>query len=226
MNLAEVKSRVRSLVDDPDGTYATDGFLAPLINQKYEEIYNRMLSTGAEFERRVVELSNIPALTSDLSAYNLPGQELELMLQPLLLEWKQTGLDPTSYRAAALVDHVKDVVPGQTLDDWEFRSGVIYITPTSIAVDIRIRGDFLFAPLTAETDAIAAAKNLGHAVAYGTASLIGTVRGNPAWMQAYAILQDNAVDDVMQYLARKDQAKVRRVGRISRRRGPRMTMAR
>lgn len=226
MNLAEVKSRIRALVDDPDGTYVTDGFLAPLINQKYEEIYNRMLSTGAEFERRVVELANIPALTSDLSAYNLPGRELELMLQPLLLEWKQAGLDPTSYRTAALVDRVKDVVPGQTLDDWEFRSGVIYITPTSQAVDIRIRGDFLFAPLTAETDAIAAAKNLGHAVAYGTASLIGTVRGNQAWTQAYAILQDNAVDDVMQYLARKDQAKVRRVGRISRRGGPRMMMAR
>lgn len=115
------------------------------------------------------------------------------------------------------MDRVRDVIQAQTLDDWEFRSGVIYITPTVLDVDIRIRGDFLFAPLTAETDAIAAAKNLGHAVAYGTASLIGTVRGNPAWTQAYAILQDNAVDDVMQYLARKDQAKVRRVGRITRR---------
>ncbi|MBZ5522441.1 MAG: hypothetical protein LAP21_09400 [Acidobacteriia bacterium] len=218
MNLAEVKSRIRALVDDPDGTYVTDGFLGPLINQKYEEIYNRMLSTGAEFERRVVELSNVAALTSDLSVYNLPGRELELMLQPVLLEWKQAGFDPTSYRTASLVDRVRDVIQAQTLDDWEFRSGVIYITPTVLDVDIRIRGDFLFAPLTAETDAIAAAKNLGHAVAYGTASLIGTVRGNPAWTQAYAILQDNAVDDVMQYLARKDQAKVRRVGRITRRR--------
>ena len=217
MNLAEVKSRIRALVDDPDGTYVTDGFLGPLINQKYEEIYNRMLSTGAEFERRVVELSNVAALTSDLSVYNLPGRELELMLQPVLLEWKQAGFDPTSYRTASLVDRVRDVIQAQTLDDWEFRSGVIYITPTVLDVDIRIRGDFLFAPLTAETDAIAAAKNLGHAVAYGTASRIGTVRGNPAWTQAYAILQDNAVDDVMQYLARKDQAKVRRVGRITRR---------
>jgi hypothetical protein len=218
MNLAEVKSRIRALVDDPDGTYVTDGFLGPLINQKYEEIYNRMLSTGAEFERRVVELGNVAAQTTDLSVYNLPGRELELMLQPVLLEWKQAGLDPTQYRIAALVDRVHDVIPGQTMEQWEFRSGVIYITPTALAVDIRIRGDFLFTPLTAETDAIMAAKNLGHAVAYGTASLIGTVRGNPAWTQAYAILQDNAVDDVMQYIARKDQAKIRRVGRISRRR--------
>jgi hypothetical protein len=217
MNLAEVKSRIRALVDDPDGTYVTDGFLAPLINQKYEEIYNRMLSTGAEFERRVVELPGVAPLTSDLSVYNLPGRELELMLQPLMFEWKLTGTDPTFYRTASLVDRVKDVIPGEIVEDWEFRSGVIYFTPSVLATDIRIRGDFLFAPLTAETDAIAAAKNLGHAVAYGTASLIGTVRGNPAWTQAYAILQDNAVDDVMQYLTRKDQGKVRRVGRLSRR---------
>lgn len=217
MNLAEVKSRIRALVDDPDGTYVTDGFLAPLINQKYEEIYNRMLSTGAEFERRVVELSGVAPLTGDLSVYNLPGRELELMLQPLMFEWKLAGTDATFYRTASLVDRVKDVIPGQIIEDWEFRSGVIYFTPSALAVDIRLRGDFLFAALTAETDAIAAAKNLGHAVAYGTASLIGTVRGNPAWTQAYAILQDNAVDDVMQYLTRKDQGKVRRVGRLSRR---------
>lgn len=91
MNLAEVKSRIRALVDDPDGTYVTDGFLGPLINQKYEEIYNRMLSTGAEFERRVVELSNVAALTSDLSVYNLPGRELELMLQPCCWNGSRQG---------------------------------------------------------------------------------------------------------------------------------------
>ena len=49
MDLGTVKSRIRSLIDDADGTFATDAFLLPLINQKYEELYNRMLSTGAEF---------------------------------------------------------------------------------------------------------------------------------------------------------------------------------
>src|SRR6267142_641099 len=126
MNLAEVKSRIRALVDDPDGTYVTDGFLAPLINQKYEEIYNRMLSTGAEFERRVAELSGVAPMTADLSVYNLPGRELELMLQPVMFEWKLTGTDVTFYRTASLVDRVKDVIPGQIIEDWEFRSGVIF----------------------------------------------------------------------------------------------------
>ncbi len=217
MILSEVRSRIRALVDDPDGTYVTDDFLAPLINQKYEEIYNRMLSTGAEFERRVVELSNVQAGTKDLSAYNLPGRELETMIQPTYFEWKQNPTDPVNYRPASLVDKVGDVVPGQFIYNWEFRSGVIYFTPSTLAMDLRIRGDFFFASLNNENDAIAAAKNIGHAVAYGTASLIGTVRGNAAWAQAYSILQDNSLDDVMQYITRQDQAKVRQLGRTSRR---------
>lgn len=217
MDLGTVKSRIRSLVDDADASYATDAFLLPLINQKYEELYNRMLSTGAEFERKVVELLSVPAQTPNLSAYVLPGQPLELMVQPLQLEWKQEGLDPTNYKTASLVDNVKDVIPDQLIDDWEWRAGVIYFTPCTLNVDLRIRGDFLFAALTTDSDSIAITKNFGHALAYGTAALVGAVRGNQAWAQAYTLLQDNAVDDVMQYLTRKDQAKIRRIGRMSRR---------
>jgi len=217
MDLSTLKSRIRALVDDPDATYATDAFLLPLINQKYEELYNRMLSTGAEFERKAVELFNVSPQTQDLSAYMLSGQPLELMVQPLTLEWKTVGLDSTNYRTAALVDKVKDVIPDQFIQNWEWRAGIIYFTPCVLAVDLRIRGDFLFAPLTSDADVVAAMKNFGHALAYGAAALIGLVRGNQAWVQAYTLLQDNALDDLMQYLARKDQAKVRRVGRISRR---------
>lgn len=218
MDLTTVKSRIRSLVDDADASYATDAFLLPLINQKYEELYNRMLSTGAEFEQRATEILNVPVQTTNLSAYSLPTQPLELMVQPLQFEWKQAGLDPTNYKVASLVDRVRDVIPDQLIDDWEWRAGVIYFTPCTLNVDIRIRGDFLFAALETDSDAIAVTKNFGHALAYGTAALVGAVRGNQAWAQAYTLLQDNALDDIMQYLARKDQAKIRRVGRMTVRR--------
>jgi hypothetical protein len=217
MDLSTVKSRVRSLVDDADASYATDAFLLPLINQKYEELYNRMLSTGAEFECKVVELFNVPAQTANLSAYALIGQPLELMIQPLQFEWKQAGLDPTNYKTASLVDRLEDVIPGQLVDEWEWRAGVIYFTPSTLVLDLRIRGDFLFAALNADTDIVATTRNFGHALAYGTAALVGAVRGNQAWAQAYTLLQDNALDDIMQYLTRKDQGKIRRVGRMSRR---------
>jgi hypothetical protein len=220
MDLTTVKTRIRSLVDDPDATYATDAFLLPLINQKYEELYNRMLSTGAEFERKIVEIFSLAPQTPDLSAYNFTGQPLELMVQPLTLEWKQAGLDNTNYRTAALVDKVKDVVANQFVDDWEWRAGIIYLTPCILNVDLRIRGDFLFSSLASDQDVVSAAKNFGHALAYGASALVGVVRGNQAWAQAYTLLQDNAVDDVMQYLTRKDQAKIRRLGRVTRRKMP------
>jgi hypothetical protein len=225
MDLTTVKTRIRSLVDDPDATYATDAFLLPLINQKYEELYNRMLSTGAEFERKAVEIFSVAPQTPDLSAYGLTGQPLELMVQPLTLEWKMAGLDNTNYKMATLVDKVKDVIADQFVDDWEWRAGILYLTPCTLPVDLRIRGDFLFASLASDQDVVSVTKNFGHALAYGAAALVGAVRGNQAWMQAYTLLQDNTVDDVMQYLTRKDQAKIRRIGRVTRRRirmaGPR-----
>src|SRR2546426_1432792 len=104
MDLSTLKSRIRALVDDPDATYATDGFLLPLINQKYEELYNRMLSTGTELERKVIELFSVAPQVKDLSAYALAGQPLELLVQPLSLEWKPAGLDDTNYKLAAAVD--------------------------------------------------------------------------------------------------------------------------
>ncbi len=216
MDLTTLKTRIRSLVDDPDATYATDAFLLPLVNQKYEELYNRMLSTGAEFERKAVELFGVGPQTRDLSAYGMTGQPLELMVQPLTLEWKLAGLDNTNYRPATLVDKVKDVIANQFIEEWEWRTGTIYVTPCALAVDLRIRGDFLFDSLAADQDIVSVTKNLGHALAYGVAALVGAVRGNQAWMQAYTLLQDSALDDVMQYLTRKDQAKIRRVGRLSR----------
>ena len=217
MDLNTLKTRIRSLVDDPDATYATDAFLLPLINQKYEELYNRMLSTGAEFERKVVELFGVAPQIPDLSAYGMTGQPLELMVQPLMLEWKPAGLDNTNYRSARLVDKVKDVIANQFIEEWEWRTGTIYLTPCALAVDLRIRGDFLFDSLAADQDVVSVTKNLGHALSYGVAALVGAVRGNQAWMQAYTLLQDSTLDDVMQNLTRKDQAKTRRIGRVSRR---------
>lgn len=219
MDLTTLKSRIRSLVDDPDATYATDAFLLPLINQKYEELYNRMLSTGAEFERKVVELFNVPAQTQDLSAYGLSSQPLELLVEPLNLDWKLAGLDNTNYTTATLVDKVRDVIPNQSIDDWEWRAGIIYFTPCTANVDIRVRGDFLPAVLADDKDQVlSTVKHFSNALAYGAAALVGLVRGNQGWTQSYTMLQDNAVDDVMQYLARKDQQKLRRIAPMTRRR--------
>ncbi len=175
------------------------------------------MDSGSEFERKAVEIFAVAAQTSDLSVQQSTGQPLEIMVQPLIFEYKQAGTAISNYLEAHLVDRVSDVsTPGQQITDWEFRAGVIYFTPASIAMDIRIRGDFLFYPLASDSDAITATKNFGHMLAYGVSALVGIVRGNAAWQTAYTVLQDGAFDDVAGYLARKDQAKIRRIGRMTR----------
>ncbi len=115
------------------------------------------------------------------------------------------------------MDRLKDMIPNQYVDDWEWRAGVVYFTPCTMNVDLRLRGDFLPAGLVDEKDQVlSSVKNFGNALGYGVASLIGLVRGNPGWAQSYTLMQDNSLDDVMQYLSRKDQQKVRRVGRMVR----------
>jgi hypothetical protein len=216
----DLKQRVRALVDDSDASYTTDAFLAPLTNQCYEEVYNNLLATGANFERQALVLPNVPAQTTNLSQYQQTGQPLEFLLTPLEFWYKQTGLPTVQFSRANLVDELSDVVPQQFVYDWEWRSGVIYFTPSVLALDIRIRGDFLPASLIADGDAVGVIKNLGAALAYKIAQLVGVVRGNAGWQQAYKVLGDNALDDVAMYLTRKEQGKLRRVGRTTRHRLP------
>jgi hypothetical protein len=136
------------------------------------------------------------------------------MFQPRILEYKQTGLPPTSYRQAEFVDKVSDVTPGQIITDWEWRTGIIYVTPAVLAMDIRITGEFMFAPLANESDIVQITKNFGVVLAYGVAALIGVVRGNQGWIQAYSKKADESFDDVAQFLSRQNQKKIRRVGRM------------
>jgi len=211
---SDLKARIRGLVDDTDGTYTSDAFLSPLVNQIYEESANKLLAADGAFERKSVELINVPAQTTDLSQYQAASKPLELMFQPSILEYKQNGLATVSYRQAEFVDKVSDVTLGQIITDWEWRSGVVYFTPSVLAMDIRVTGEFIFAPLADESDVVRITNNFGVVLAYGVAALIGVVRGNQGWIQAYSKKADDSFDDVAQFLSRQNQKKIRRVGRL------------
>jgi hypothetical protein len=214
MFYSDLKARIRGLCDDADGTYTSDAFLNPLVAQIYEESANKLLAADGSFERKQVELINVPAQTTDLSSFQVSGKPLELMFQPRILEYKQNGLSRVSYQEAEFVDKVSDVTPGQLITDWEWRSGVIFLTPSTLAMDIRVTGEFMFAPLANEQDVVRITNNFGVVLAYGVAALIGVVRGNQGWIQAYSKKADDSFDDVAQFLSRQNQKKIRRVGRM------------
>lgn len=218
MLYSDLKARIRDLVDDPTGEVNTDDYLQAKVALSYDDLYNELRMTGAQFDQSVVELINVPAGASDLGAFFASGKPLETLLNPEIFEWKLTGLDPTNYKEARLVNKVPDVQPSQFIQSWEWRKGNIYLTPVTAAVDIRIRGEFLFSALKVDADPIQAGINVGNVIAYWTASLIGIVRGNPQWEKSYQLKGDRALDNIAIMLTKADQAKVVRVGRMSRRR--------
>lgn len=220
MLYSDLKARVRSLVEDPDSEFTTDAYLQDKVAMAYDDLYNKLRMTGAQFDESVVELTNVIAGASDLGAYFASGKELEMLLKPAQdgFDWKLTGLDATNYRPARMVSKLPDVQAGQLIRSFEWRKGNLYFTPVTTAVDIRIRGEFLFSALKADADPIQAGINVGNVLAYWTAALIGIVRGNPQWEKSYQFKGDLAFDDIAIMLTKADQAKVQRVGRTSRRR--------
>lgn len=222
MNYADLKARIRDLVDDPAGDeFCTDAYLQNKVAQRYDDLYNDLRNTGSSFDETVVEILNVQAGTKDLSAQDAPGKPLALLIRPRVFEWKLAGTDPINYAEAKLADRLRDVQANQFIESWEWREYVIYFTPAAVAVDIRIRGEFLFTALRDDADPIVAGQNMLSCLAYMTAELIGIVKGNKAWEDSYLRLGNQAFDVVAAMLTKADLQKTRRVGRQSRRQLPR-----
>jgi hypothetical protein len=218
MLYSDLKARIRSLVEDDDAEFAKDEYLQPKVAMAYDDLYNKLRMTGAQFDESVVELINVKAGLSDLGDYFASGTELELLLNPKIFEWKLTGQDATNYTEARLVSKVPDVQAGQFITSYEWRKGNLYFTPVTAAVDIRIRGEFLFSALKEDANPVQAGINVGNVLVYWTCAMIGIARGNPQWEKSYQFKGDVAFDDIAIMLTKANQAKVQRVGRTSRRR--------
>jgi hypothetical protein len=112
-----------------------------------------------------------------------------------------------------------DLQPREGIPGWEFRSQVIWLGLSSIAVDLRIRGEFAPPALTSDDSVLLSHPRIGYVVAYGTAALIATVRGNDAWTRQYEQKAMEGMDEIMEQLVRAEQGQVRRTARQSRRHG-------
>ena len=82
----------------------------------------------------------------------------------------------------------------------------------------RVRGEFGPPPLTSDDSVLLSHPRIGYVVAYGTAALIATVRGNAAWTQQYEQKALEGMDEIMEQLVRAEQGQVRRAARQTRRR--------
>jgi hypothetical protein len=216
--LGQVKARVRNLLDDPQGSYLTDSFLVPLINEVYDEANSQLASTQSSWDIAVVELPGVAPGTPNLASYQTgSGLLATLTDQPLRIDWKPAGEDSSYYRLVPNYEVLPDLQPGEGVAGWEYRSEVIWLTNSSIAVDLRIRGEFAPPALTSDESSLLSHPRVGYVVAYGAAALVATVRGNEAWTRQYEQKAVEGMDEIMEQLVRAEQGQVRRAGRQTRR---------
>ncbi len=216
--LGQVKARVRSLLDDPDGTYLNDSFLVPLISEVYDDANSQLAATQSSWDIAVVEAPGIAPGTPNLAALQTGAGPLAALTdQPLRIDWKPAGEDPSYYRLVRNYEVLPDLQPRAAVAGWEFRREVIWLTPCSIAVDLRVRGEFAPPPLTDESSVLSSHPRIGYVVAYGAAALVATVRGNDPWVRQYGQKALEGMDEILEQLVRAEQGQVRRAGRQSRR---------
>lgn len=218
MKTEDIVKRVQRRLDDEEGTYMDSDYVTGFVVEAYEELYNRLLSSGAEFDESIVELPGVPAGTGSLDDYMQPGAPLAQLLFPRTIEWKLPGQAVTYYRQAdGPLDQVRDADPIPSLDSWAWSRSRVLLSQTSTALDLRLRGDFLFDALTANDSQIQMSRIAPVALIYLTCEAIGIARGNDKWTKLYGGKADDSVDDLTIIIVKEMQSKTRRVARMSHR---------
>lgn len=222
MGLQTVLSRVQTLWDDQAGTWLDKDYIQGFIAIHSEDVESKLEAMDLSYDTNVIVLSNVAAGTTDLSQYQAEGQPLEEMILPVTLEWRLVGQDDSRWVPVPRTDKVMDAVttagvigsPSQIqgIASYEWRGGLIYITPSSVPVDIRVRDEEL--PALLDNDSATYIKGLTNVLAYGVAALIGYSRGGNA--SKYAALWDAKFDDALEVIidrmVKSEQTITRRMG--------------
>ena len=150
----------------------------PLISEVYDDANSQLASTQSSWDIAVVEVPGAAGYAEPGRLAGRGGLLAALTDQPLRIDWKPAGDDPTYYRLVRNYEVLPDLQPRAGVAGWEFRSEVIWLTNSSIAVDLRVRGEFAPPALTSDESVLLSHPRMGYVVAYGAAALVATVRGN------------------------------------------------
>jgi hypothetical protein len=227
--LRDVIARVRSLVGDPDGDFATSDYLIPLINQALDESVNYLEGTCSPFITKMQDVPNIAAGTTTFIDLQAPGEVLAGLVNPFKIWFKQAGQPINTYCEAQQMDILPFIAPNANPTTrgtfWEWRSYAIYLTPLTYIADFCVRGEFRPAPLLKDDDYITVHPQMTPALAYATAALIGMERGNSGFVNTYGPRAENTLDDISAQLGRSTQGTTARAGRMNRGRRGFLTQA-
>jgi hypothetical protein len=223
--LGDVKQRTRSLIGDPDGDFATDAYIVPIINQAHDVAFHRLESTCAPFIEQYVVIPNVQQGVTTLQPFQAKDGLLYNLINPIQIEMKQAGAPDSAYREMPTRRILPSMSPNQapptSMSMWTWRSYVLTLTPLPFNCDLRILGEFKPKPLTEDDDLIVLHPSMTAQLAFGTAALVGAERGNSNYQESYGPQADMLLTDISAELVRQEQGTSARVGRANRSNGRR-----
>jgi hypothetical protein len=190
--------KTAGLVGDPYLDWLTEEYFSPLCNTAYDQAIQYLTGTCAPNIEKVVI---VPGVQLGPDENNLIPSSISTAKNPV-----GTLVKPR---------YIDFQLPGTTrwLPAREFSilpDSLVQITPQTY--NIRVRGDFMPAPLTSDDSLIEIHPNAAHALAYSVAALIGAERPNDGWTTKYGALAQNAWDEIGADIQRQQQHLTFRIG--------------
>jgi len=187
--VADVANRVKilnTLAYGKDSELADYDYIVSFVGIRNDDLNLRFQSLGLNFDTGVVVIPNLPANTTDLSSYQAVGGPLQNLVVPEStdgsspVEWRVQGGSDLQWEPVPWAGKVIDTNAASAADpvaadtsvvaSFEWRGGIIHLSPCSAIVDLRIRGQFL--PLAASNDAAAVIKGIIPLLSYWVCALM------------------------------------------------------
>lgn len=209
------------------GDFTTDAYLTPLINIVYEAQTTKLMAdTDSSFDDWVFDVPALDIGTTSLRLQqsgqmptpngNVAGP-LYGLVTPSIIEWKQSGQSAAWFVEAGRTGKLPNVEPSAPSPpfamNWEWRGMVIYLTPMTFSVDLRVRGEFSPPTLVKDTDELVVHPRMGTATAFGTGALIGAERANAGYVEKYTAAAEDVLGDISNMLTKGEQGVTTRIGR-------------
>ena len=210
-------------------SYADYDFILNFIGIVNSDINNRFQALGLNYDTQVVVLANVPANTTDLSTYQADDGLLANLVTPdstdgsSPIEWRLAGQSDVDWEPVPMSGKVFDTNTAAAghpvasdsaiVESFEFRGGIVYISPCNQIVDLRVRGDFL--PSVADNDAASFIKGALNIFVYCTCQLISAVgpggEAGPVH-ETFMKLAQKVEDDFVCMLAKSQLSEYIRLG--------------
>ena len=209
--------------------YADYDFIINFIGIKNVDLNNRFQALGLNYDTQVVVLPAVPANTTDLSTYQADGQLLANLITPdstdgtSPIEWRLAGQTDIDWQPVPMVGKVIDTntaPAGQPVasesdivESYEFRGGIVYLSPCNQIVDLRVRGDFL--PSVADNDAASFIKGAMNVLMYWTCELISVMGPGGESGEVHEAFMKQAMsaeDDFVCLIAKSQLSQIVRLG--------------